>query len=152
MAIRLKSFSSGWKTYAITVAGLGLGVADYYGYHIPHWAEIILGFAGLGTARMAIQKQTSTTVSDVVTLVGEILSQVSVPDTTVTVEGATASKAASTVTVSSVSAPVVGVGVSQEIQKKPDTNQGTEPVADTHFKPVHNPLQGNLNFGPLGDK
>ena len=79
--MKFLDWTSGWKTYATVAVGIGTGVAQYYGYHIPTWVDIILGFAGLGTARLAISKQSAKTAEDVAVLVSQVLAQVTVPPT-----------------------------------------------------------------------
>lgn len=80
---------SGWRTYAVVFVGVGLGVADYFGYHIPGWAETILGFAGLGTLRSAVRTQSAKSAADVAELAQEILASITLPDPNKDVTGAT---------------------------------------------------------------
>lgn len=78
--MKFKSLKSGWKTYATVAVGIGFGVAQAYGVHIPTWVDIILGFAGIGFGRMAISSQAEESTVAIQKLVQDVLTQVSVPD------------------------------------------------------------------------
>lgn len=79
--MKFLNWTDGWKTYATVAVGIGTGVAQYYGYHIPGYVDVILGFLGIGTARLAISKQSAKTAEDVAILVSQVLSQITVPPT-----------------------------------------------------------------------
>lgn len=69
--MKLISWKSGWKTYAVVLAGVVLGAIqglDANGManiHVPSWIDWILGFLGAGTLRHGIQTQTATVIENV---------------------------------------------------------------------------------------
>lgn len=88
------SWKNGWKTYATVVIGVGVGVADYFNYPIPHiqGIEVVLGFMGIGFGRMAITNQSKITAQALSTLLQDVLQQVTVPTTVTTVTTTTPPK------------------------------------------------------------
>lgn len=69
---------SGWKTYAVVVVAIGLGVAQQFGVHVPDWVNWGLGFLGLGTLRQAVTTQSAKTASDMADLVRVVLANLTV--------------------------------------------------------------------------
>jgi hypothetical protein len=53
---KVTTFLSGKKTYITVIVGLGLGVAQYFGYSIPEWVWTGLSALGLASVRSAIGK------------------------------------------------------------------------------------------------
>lgn len=70
------SFATGYRTYITVAIGIGLGVAQALGVHIPESVDVILGFLGLGFHRAALQSETVVTTQQVEVLVKDILTQV----------------------------------------------------------------------------
>jgi hypothetical protein len=77
--MKLISLKSGWKTYAVVLAGVGFGAAQAFGVHIPGWLDTVLGFLGLGALRHGVQTQTATVIENV-------LSALTLPTQGVTLE------------------------------------------------------------------
>lgn len=73
---QLITYLSGKKTYLAVLATIGIGIAQALGYMIPDWAYVITGALGLGAQRLAIQKQSAQTTTDVSALLQTILDQV----------------------------------------------------------------------------
>lgn len=71
--MQLLSWAKGKKTYLAVAAGVALGVADAFGYHValPHWLQWIAGSTVLGFLRSGItnevESRTSTAVADLLT-------------------------------------------------------------------------------------
>lgn len=73
---QLITYLSGKKTYLAVLATIGIGIAQALGYMIPDWMYAITGALGLGAQRLAIQKQSAQTTTDVSALLQTILDQV----------------------------------------------------------------------------
>ena len=82
MNFKFLNFTTGWKTYATVAIGIGVAVAQVYGFHIPWAVDVGLGFVGLGFHRLATQKLTTDTViaiNALIQVVQDVQSQVTVP-------------------------------------------------------------------------
>lgn len=79
--MKLISITKGYKTYITVAVGIGLGIAQALGYHIPTYVDVITGFLGLGFHRLAIQNQSAQTTQDVQALLQAILNEIQAPDT-----------------------------------------------------------------------
>lgn len=90
MKIELKSWADGRKTYLVCALGAAIGIAQYFGWQPPHWADWLLAAAGGATLRAAVAKQTLKSAIDIGELVKLVLAQVEVPDDNKDVTGATA--------------------------------------------------------------
>lgn len=80
--MKLLSWQSGKKTYAVMAIGLGLGIAQGFGIHIPaaNLMDWGLAFLGLGSLRAAVQKQAAQTAADVAKLLELLAQGASIPD------------------------------------------------------------------------
>lgn len=56
---------TGWKTYAVCVVGIGAGVAQAMGYHIPGWVDWTLVFLGGAALRHGVQNQSAALAATV---------------------------------------------------------------------------------------
>lgn len=50
---------TGWKTYAVCAVGIGFGVAEAFGFHIPGWVDWVLVFLGGAALRNGVKNQTA---------------------------------------------------------------------------------------------
>ena len=66
---KLLTIAQGKKTYAAVIVGVLLGIANYLGYHEPHWMDLLLAAAGLGALRASVASQTTKTAVDIMALV-----------------------------------------------------------------------------------
>jgi hypothetical protein len=93
--MKFLNFAKGWKTYATVAVGISLGLYQWYtGHDVPSYAYMILGFAGLGFHRSALQGETQATAEAVSGLITDVLSQVTTtapqePLQTISVPGGT---------------------------------------------------------------
>lgn len=76
------NLKANWKTYATVVVGIGLGIAQAQGYHIPSYVDWVLGFIGLGVHRHEVQVQSNQVSKDVQLLLATVFSQITVPSPT----------------------------------------------------------------------
>ena len=63
--MKFLDFQNGKKTYAVVVIGIGLGIAQHFGWTVPAWVDWGLTFLGLGTLRHAVQSQSAKSADDV---------------------------------------------------------------------------------------
>ncbi len=80
--MKLLSFADGWKTYLVVVIGVGLGVAQSFGIHIPNWVDVTLGFLGMGAMRAGVTKSSAVAAVDIEELVRLVAANIVVPSTT----------------------------------------------------------------------
>lgn len=78
--MKFLDFQQGKKTYAVVIIGIGLGIAQQMGWHIPGWADWGLTFLGLGTLRAAVTTQSAKSAADIADLVKLVLQNITVPD------------------------------------------------------------------------
>lgn len=78
--MKFLDFQNGKKTYAVVVIGVGLGIAQHFGWQVPSWVDWGLTFLGLGTLRHAVQAQSAKSADDIAELVKLVLTSVTVPD------------------------------------------------------------------------
>lgn len=71
---------TGWRTYAVVAVGIGLGIADYFGVHVPSYVDWGLTFLGLGTLRAGVKTQTAQTAAQIAQLAELVLQNITVPD------------------------------------------------------------------------
>ena len=81
MNIKFLSWSNGWKTYLVCAAGFSIGIAQYFGFHVPTWADWIIGASGGAALRAAVAKQTLASAIDVGQLAKLILENITVAAT-----------------------------------------------------------------------
>lgn len=79
---------SGWKTYAVVVIAIGMGVAETMGVHIPSWVDWVLAFLGLGTLRHAVTTQSAKAAREMEALVKAVIETVTIPDPNTDTTGA----------------------------------------------------------------
>jgi len=87
--MKFLDFQNGKKTYAVVVVGIGLGIAQHFGWAVPSWVEWGLTFLGLGTLRHAVQSQSAKSADDIAELVKLVLASVTIPDPNADTTGAT---------------------------------------------------------------
>lgn len=81
----LIDFQKNKKTYIVVVIGIVLGAYQAYtGHDLPSYVNWGLMFLGLGTTRMAITNQSKTAAMDIMALVNNVLSTVTVTNTETT--------------------------------------------------------------------
>ena len=78
--MKFLDIAQGKKTYAVVVIGMGLGIAQHFGWHVPGWLDWVIGFAGMGTLRMAVQAQSAKSADDLDILARTVLQAITVPD------------------------------------------------------------------------
>ena len=87
--MKFLDFQNGKKTYAVVVIGIGLGIAQHFGWTVPSWVDWGLTFLGLGTLRHAVQAQSAKSADDLAELVKLVLDSVTVRDLNADTTGAT---------------------------------------------------------------
>lgn len=87
--MKFVDFQNGKKTYAVVVIGIGLGIAQHFGWTVPAWVDWGLTFLGLGTLRHAVQSQSAKSADDIAELVKLVVANVTVPDPNAGATGAT---------------------------------------------------------------
>lgn len=79
VAIKLISWTSGWKTYATVAIGIAIGVYSWYtGHDVPSYVYLILGCCGFGFTRSAISTETRNAIEAAVVLGKDVVSQTTV--------------------------------------------------------------------------
>ena len=140
--MKLLSWTNGWKTYLTVAAGISVGVAQHFGYHVPGYLDWILGFLGLGFGRMAITRQSQITADAVLALITDALQQLSEPVTT---------------TVVTTSTPPKSVVLASD-DTKTATTVSTGPVSTQAKLPLDAPVRQqqqavpSTRFGALSDR
>lgn len=81
MNIKFISWASGYKTYIACAVGAGMGIAQYFGFHVPDWAVWVVGAGGMAGLRAAVAKQTFASAVDVGELVKLLASAITVQPT-----------------------------------------------------------------------
>jgi hypothetical protein len=79
MAINFIPPKSGWKTYAVVLIGVGLGIAQHFGWQIPSYVDWVLTFLGMGALRHAVQTKSAKSTDDVADLVNLVLQNITQP-------------------------------------------------------------------------
>ena len=87
--MKFLDLQNGRKTYAVVVIGVGLGIAQHFGWTVPSWMNWGLTFLGLGTLRHAVQSQSAKSADDIAELVKLVLASVTAPDPNAGTTGAT---------------------------------------------------------------
>ena len=81
MNIKFISWASGYRTYIACAVGAGMGIAQYFGFHIPDWALWVAGAGGMAGLRAAVAKQTLASAVDIGQLARLLLENLTVPPT-----------------------------------------------------------------------
>lgn len=63
---------NGWKTYACCAGLVALGVAEYFGVHVPEWVLLIVGGGAGAGGRLAIANQARATAAAMAGLIVSI--------------------------------------------------------------------------------
>jgi hypothetical protein len=79
---------TGWKTYAVVAIGIGLGIAQQQGVHVPGWVDWLLSFLGLGALRHAVTSQSAKSAAALEALGQTVFQAITVPDPNAGLTGA----------------------------------------------------------------